>query len=269
MEMTSGCVLSFSASIKRRSAPVGILFQSNWEYSVRLRFRARLRIASFKVSLQRKTTSVETNEKRKSTNSTGLSLIFTRLWLDVGIDVSNFGFLIEFSCSTWRENPICLRNSTRSGCFSRKALARSSFEIAEEKRFVGISSVKMNVALLGRSFTFPVENSKIRQKIDDRRSVTRNETDRIVEQIFNDTQNNLVRAQNRFLRRSRRTEIFESHQMTKFVDQIRQIRNLIILQVKNFQVSQRTERSSNVCQMIVRCIEFTERVVSLQEFQIF
>lgn len=47
MEITSGCVTAFSDSIKRLSGPIGILFQSNCEYSVKLRRKARLRTASF------------------------------------------------------------------------------------------------------------------------------------------------------------------------------------------------------------------------------
>ncbi len=56
MEITSGCVTAFSASIKRFSSPIGILFQSNCEYSVKLRRKARLRTTSFNNCLLKKHT---------------------------------------------------------------------------------------------------------------------------------------------------------------------------------------------------------------------
>ena len=80
MEMTSGWVTAFSASINRFSAPMGILFQSNWEYSVKLRRRARWRTASLSSCLK-KSSEESPHHNCKSSNVSLLGWRILRLVL--------------------------------------------------------------------------------------------------------------------------------------------------------------------------------------------
>ena len=66
MEITSGCVTAFSASIKRFSAPIGILFQSNWEYSVRLLRNARYRTPTLNICLRSNQEAIESKSSRNN-----------------------------------------------------------------------------------------------------------------------------------------------------------------------------------------------------------